>query len=197
MPNSSPIPLDVVALLEVFRMGLVTGLWDQQAVMAWADARVLAEQEPPEFVLDLALSGHRTRNDVVAALEGYIRSPRPAESGRVVLGLLHQQYTAGHLPLQRVVRTMDWLQWHGTFTEPERSFLAGVDDEYELAMAGVRGPTAAAVEALDQYVRWLLSFYEPLGLDNPAAWAQLVPEIASQVQAARPAHSSRNPQNGS
>lgn len=196
MPNPSPVPPDVAALLEVFRMGLVTGLWDKHPVVTWADARVLAEDEPPAFVLDLALSGHRSRNDLVA-LDGYLGDPRPAVSGRVVLGVLHRQYTAGDVTLQRVVRTMDWLQWHASFTEAEQSYLAGVDDEYELAVAGVRGPADSAVKAIDQYVRQHLSFYQPLNLGNQTEWDGLGPEIAARVQAAYDEQSPYTPKNAS
>ena len=78
---------------------------------------------------------------------------------------------------------MDWLQWHGTLTEAETAFLAGVDDEYAVSVAGHRGPVAAAVKALSQYVRRFLTCYAPLGLDNPTAWTDLVPAVISRVQA--------------
>lgn len=183
MARLATAPNNVTDLLEVFRIGLVNGLWDNQLVVAWADARVLAEDAPSEVVLDLALSGHRSRNDLISALDTYVGCPRPLVAGRVVLGWLHQQYAAGTIPLERVVRTLDWLQWHGTLTEAEGVSLAGVDDEYAVAVAGHRGSVAAAVEALGQYVRSFLACYEPLELDNPTAWAGLVPAVTGRVQA--------------
>lgn len=183
MARLAPAPNDVTDLLEVFRIGLVNGLWDNHLVISWADTCVLAEDAPSEVVLDLALSSHRSRNDMISALDTYIGCPRPPVAGRVVLGWLHRQYAAGAIPLERVVRTMDWLQWHGALTEAEGTFLAGVDDEYAVAVAGHRGPVAAAVETLSQYVRRFLVCYEPLGLDNQAAWAGLVPAITGRVQA--------------
>ena len=182
MAPPSPSANHVVDLLEVFRIGLVNGLWDQHVVVAWADDCLLAQDTPSEVVLDLALSGHRSRNDVITALGTYIECPRPPVAGRVVLGWLHRQYAAAAIPLERVVRTMDWLQWHGSLTEAETAFLAGVDDEYAVAVAGHRGPVAAAVEALSHYVRRFLACYEPLGMDNPAAWTDLVPAAISRVQ---------------
>jgi len=104
-------------------------------------------------------------------------------SARVVLGLLHAQYTAGILPLARVVRTMDWLQWHGNLSEAEANRLAGVEDEYDLAVAGIRGPIVPALRAIDEYVRKTLSYYAPLTFDNQVEWSGLVPEIVAQVQA--------------
>lgn len=182
MPHA-PIAPDVLNLLGVFRIGLVNGLWDNQKVVAWADACVLAEDAPSEPVLDLALSGHRSRNDLVEALDGYLGDPLPAVSARVVLGLLHEQYTAGVLPLARVVRTMDWLQWHGNLSETEANCLAGVDDEYDLAVVGIHGPLAPAVHAIDEQVRTVLSCYAPLSFNNQAEWSGLVPEIVTRVQA--------------
>jgi hypothetical protein len=183
MPTPALVPTDVAALLEVFRMGLATGLWDKAPVVAWADARVLAEDEPPAYVLDLALSGHRSRNDLIGALAGYRGDPPPAVAGPVLLGLLHRAYTVGEVTLQHVARTMDWLQWHGTFTESEQCFLAGVEDEYELDVAGIRGPAAAAVQGIDEYVREVLACYQPLGLDNRAAWPAVRQEIAARMHA--------------
>ena len=182
MPHA-PLAPDVTDLLGVFRIGLVNGLWDNQQVVAWADACVLAEDAPSEPVLDLALSAHRSRNDLVETLDGYIGDPLPAVSARVVLGLLHAQYTAGVLPLARVVRTMDWLQWHGNLSEAEATHLAGVEDEYYVAVAGNRGPLVLALHAIDEYVRKALSYYAPLTFDNQVEWSGLVPEIVAQVQA--------------
>jgi hypothetical protein len=183
MYHSSSAP-DMTSLLGVFRIGLVNGLWDNQQVVAWADAQVLAEDAPSELVLDLALSGHRSRNDLVETLDTYLGGPLPSVSAQVTLGLLHQHHTAGVLPLERIVRTMDWLQWHGNLSPAEASSLAGVEDEYELAVAGIRGPIAPAVRAIDEQVRRVLSYYAPLNFDNQAAWLGLGPVIAAQVQAA-------------
>lgn len=158
-------------------------MWDKQKVVAWADACVLAEDIPSELVLDLALSAHRSRNDMVQTLDAYIGEPLPILSARVILGLLHQQYVARVLPLERVVRTMDWLQWHGNLSAAEASELAGVEDEYDLSVAGVRGPIAPAVRFIDEHVRRALSYYAPLTFDNQAEWSSLVPEIVAQVQA--------------
>lgn len=183
MTRLATAPADVTELLEVFRIGLVNGLWDNQRVVSWADARVRAEDAPSEVVLDLAPSSHRSRNDLIGALGTYLECPRPPVAGRVVLGWLHRQHTAGAISLERVVRAMNWLHWHGALTETEGAFLAGVDDEYAVAVAGYRGPVAPAVEALGYYVRRFLACYEPLGLDNQPAWAGLVPAITGRVQA--------------
>ncbi|RZJ95409.1 MAG: hypothetical protein EOO60_00485 [Hymenobacter sp.] len=182
MSHSSLAP-DMTNLLGVFRIGLVTGLWDNQKIVAWADAQVLAEDAPSELVLDLALSGHRSRNDLVETLDTYLGDPLSSVSAQVILGILHQYYTTGVLPLERIVRTMDWLQWHGNLSPAEASSLAGVEDEYELAVAGIRGPIAPAMGVIDEQVRRVLSYYAPLSFDNQAAWSSLGPVIAGQVQA--------------
>jgi hypothetical protein len=69
---------DVTDLLGVFRIDLANGLWDNQKVVAWVDACVLAEDAPSEPVLDLALSGHRSGNNLVETLDGYLGDPQPA-----------------------------------------------------------------------------------------------------------------------
>jgi hypothetical protein len=181
--SHSSLTSDVTSLLGVFRIGLVNGLWNKQKVVAWADAQVLTEDAPSELVLDLTLSGHRSHNDLVETLDTYLGEALPSVSAQVILGLLYQDYTAGVLPLERIVRTMDWLQWHGNLAPAEASSLAGVEDEYELAVAGIRGPIIPAVRAIDEHVRRVLSYYAPLSFDNPAEWSSLVPVIASQVQA--------------
>jgi hypothetical protein len=174
---------DVTSLLGVFRIGLVNGLWDNQKVVAWADNQVLTEDTPSELVLDLALSGHRSRNELVETLDMYLGDQLPSVSAQVILGLLHQHYRAGVLPLEHIVRTMDWLQWHGNLLHAEASALAGVEDEYDLAVAGIRGPIAPAMRAIDEHVRRVLSYYIPLTFDNQAEWSGLGLVITAQVQA--------------
>lgn len=128
-----------IDLLEVFRLGLHTGIIERQVIIEWADRLVMQKATPNYFLVELSLGGRTNINDFIGLLDGYIGENQPQVSKRVILGCLLHQYRSGQLTLQKAVRAIDWLAIHVEYLEEEHSFMAGVDDDYSLAEEGVCG----------------------------------------------------------
>ena len=56
-----------------FRMGLVTGLIDKSALVAWADREILRDRTPGHALIELSLSGRRPYSQIIRLLTGFER----------------------------------------------------------------------------------------------------------------------------
>lgn len=59
-----------------FRLGLVTGLVDQKALVAWADRTIEQNPNPSDEILELALSGKRPLSEMLWLLSSFVDSPQ-------------------------------------------------------------------------------------------------------------------------
>jgi hypothetical protein len=171
-------PLKFFDLLEVFRLGLLTGILERQLVIAWADQLVMQDKNPNYFLIELSLSGRSNINDLTGLLDKHVGENKPEISRRVILGLLLHRYKTGQITLQKAVQAVDLLAMHIDYSKEEHSFMAGIDDAYRLANEGVYG-TVSEVEA------FLLSFlriYKVFSLDNRQDWQKLTDNVISQVR---------------
>lgn len=168
-----------IDLLEVFRLGLHTGIVERQVVVDWADRFVMQEETPDYFLIELSLSSRNNINDFIGLLDEYIGENKPEVSKRVILGCLLHQYRSGQLTLQKAVRAIDWLAMHVDYSEEEYSFMAGVDDDYSLANEGICG-TFSDIEVF--LLRFLI-FYQGFNLDNRQDWQKLSDTAINQVKA--------------
>jgi len=171
-------PKHFIDLLEVFRLGLHTGIVERQLVVDWADQLIVREETPAYFLIELSLSGRNHLNDFIKLLDEYVGENKPEVSKRVILGLLLHQYEAGQVTLQKAVRAIDWLALHIDYSKEEHSFMAGLDDEYHLVDEGICG-TFSEVEC------WLLRFlsaYQGFSLENRQAWQKLNDAALGKVQ---------------
>lgn len=57
------------------RMALVTGLIDKPALIAWAEAEIMAAATPDDRIIALALSEHRSYSAIIWQLREYQGSP--------------------------------------------------------------------------------------------------------------------------
>ena len=167
-----------IDLLEVFRLGLLTGILERQVVVKWADQLVMREESPAYFLIELSLSGQSNINDLTGLLDEYVGENKPEVSKRVVLGLLLHQYRVGQIALQKVVQAIDWLAMHIDYSAEEHSFMAGVDDDYNLASEGICG-TFSEIEI---FLLRFLSVYQAFNLENRQDWQKLNDAAISQVQ---------------
>lgn len=75
-----------------WRMGLVTGILDRQAAIAWADREILSTQIPDQDLIELSLAGRMTYSQMIYLLNRLQGAPacdRPlkallAEAGRLL-----------------------------------------------------------------------------------------------------------------
>jgi hypothetical protein len=171
-------PKALIDLLEVFRLGLHTGILDRQLVVEWADQLIMQEEAPDYFLIELSLGGQNNLNDFTGLLDKYVGENKPAVSKRAILGILLHQYKAGQITLQKAVRAIDWLTMHVDYSEEERSFMAGVDDDYTLADEGFYGN----VSEVEIFLLRFLSAYKEFSLDNRQDWQKLNDAAVKQTQ---------------
>lgn len=167
-----------VDLLEVFRLGLHTGILERQVVVEWADQLAMQEETPDYFLIELSLSSRNNINDLIGLLDEYIGKNKPDVSKRVILGFLLHRYEAGQITLQKAVRAIDWLATHLDYSAEEHSFMAGVDDDYSLADEGIRG----TLSEIESFLLRFLSVYQEFHLENRQDWQELNDVATNQVQ---------------
>ena len=68
-----------------FRMGLVTGLVDKAALIAWTDHQIMQTDSPSNALLELSLSGDRPYSELLWLLHGYERGADYSLSLRLLL----------------------------------------------------------------------------------------------------------------
>ncbi|AMR25899.1 hypothetical protein A0257_01495 [Hymenobacter psoromatis] len=66
-----------IDLLEIFRLGLHTGILERRVVVEWADQLVIQEETPDYFLIELSLSGRSNINDLIGLLNKYIGEDKP------------------------------------------------------------------------------------------------------------------------
>ena len=168
---------DYIELLEVFHIGLANGLLDKQEVIRWADNIIQQDDQPVINVIELSLCGHKSVNDVVSLLSEIVGDPRPQISGRVILGLLYNNYKNGKITLEKVARSMSWIIWQGELTDEEKSFMYGIDDMYDLAVSGTFG----TVESFEMDTLRFIEIYKDFRIDNFADWKAIDKTIDEKV----------------
>jgi hypothetical protein len=126
---------------EVKRLQLDYGLISVPDVISWADG-IIAESDVPEnAIIDLALSGKKTPDDIVFQLAKLAIGCDRYRAMRFVLGQMHlalqKNRTLGrgfaHKLLQFAVDN-----FHREFPE-NLMFIYCIDDEYDLAEQGLHG----------------------------------------------------------
>jgi hypothetical protein len=167
-----------IDLLEVFRLGLHTGILDRQIVIDWADQLVIQEETPDYFLIELSLSGRSSLNDLIRLLDEYLGENKPEVSKRVILGCLLHQYRGGRITLEKAVRAIDWLAMQIDYSAEEHSFMAGVDADYNLAAEGVCG----TFPEIEIFLLRFLSVYQGFYLDNRQDWQKLNDAAINQVK---------------
>jgi hypothetical protein len=171
-------PKDFIELLEVFSIALTNGLLDKKEVIKWADNIITNDNEPDYFIIELSLCGHKNINDIVSHLNEYIGQEKPQVSGRVILGFMHRQYLAGKITLRKVVGTINWIVWQADLTEDEKSFMYGLDEDYDCAEEGIYG----TVEAVKKETLRFLDIYKDFHIDNFKDWKIIDSTIDEKIK---------------
>jgi hypothetical protein len=171
-------PKALIDLLEVYRLGLRANILERHVVIEWADQLVMQEENSDYFLIELSLGSQSHINDFTGLLDEYIGENKPEVSKRVILGFLLHQYRGGQIILQQAVRAIDWLAIHLDYSEEEHSFMAGVDDDYNLVNEGICG----TFSEIESFILQFLSIYQGFYLDNRQDWQKLNDTAINQVQ---------------
>jgi broad specificity phosphatase PhoE len=132
-------PSDVKAEAEGLRLGLIAGLVDVDAVVAWADRLILDDQADGAPVLfDLSLSGGRKVADVISMLREIPGAAHPAAVGRRMAADLAAGLADGSFGIVRAARVMYLIMREGFAPDAEfESEAYWADDGVDLALEGV------------------------------------------------------------
>lgn len=124
---------------EGLRLGLIAGLVDVDAVVAWADRLILADQADGAPVLfDLSLSGGRKIADVISLLGEVPGAADPAAIGRRMAADLAAGLADGSLGIVKTARAMYHITCEGFAPDAEfESEAYWADDGVDLALEGV------------------------------------------------------------
>ena len=142
---------------EVLRLGLVLGLIDRSAIVAWADELILADRaaEIP-VAFDLSTSATTPLSDVITQLGRVPGEIDPQAIGRRVAGHLRESLTTGRLDITAVARAMQRLLREGLAPDDDFEHMAyHADDGVDLALSGTYGTLPAihddVIRFLDRY----------------------------------------------
>jgi hypothetical protein len=81
-------------IAEVYRMGLVIGLFEVKSVVAWADGVIGAEADPDYALIEVSMAGDANEGKMAALLKEVKGDADPKHSQSVVLGLLARKLAA-------------------------------------------------------------------------------------------------------
>jgi hypothetical protein len=94
-----------------YRLALELGLLPREAVVAWADRRILAATGETDLRdIDLSLSANRTLDDLLSMLHDRRAQPTPPKTLRMVAALLHRKLQSGELDAPQAANLLYGLQ---------------------------------------------------------------------------------------
>ncbi len=80
-------------IAEVYRMGLVIGLFDPKEVVSWADAVIAQEADPEYAIIELSMATDANEGKLATLLLDVSGDASPEKSRHVLLGLLGRRLT--------------------------------------------------------------------------------------------------------
>ncbi len=69
------LQLSQTQIFSYLRMGLVTGIVDKEALIAWADQQILHQPTPDDRIIELSLSGKRSYSAIIWLLREFQSAP--------------------------------------------------------------------------------------------------------------------------
>lgn len=167
-------PENYLLLLSVFRRGLQNGLVSKADVVKWADAIILAEDEPDYFFIEIAVAP-----DVNNLLEIIGNLPLQYEpvTERVLLGLLYLKVKQDLIEPRKTASILDEINAMDALSGEERNELYEFSDDFE------RKYRTEFFGEWEADVLHFLSDYESFTLDNAAEWATINTILEARVNA--------------
>jgi hypothetical protein len=114
-------PVNICEQAEAFRLLLIMGIASKAEVIAWADERILADEHPPEWLLDLSLAANAT-DDV---FESRLRD-LPCEGNRTAaaftaLDRFAEAFRAAKISPRRAALMLQWWAASANVNEEDRT----------------------------------------------------------------------------
>jgi hypothetical protein len=152
-------------MAEVYRLGLLTGLFSKEDVIAWADSIVRSESKPDYAFIEVSMSKNMIADDVanhLGSIKGTFDSKLPS---KVLLGLLSKLFESDSIKAYNIPRIIYTLANIAEVPDDDKTWMMCFDDDYELAKSGKFGD----VEVLRKELKIFLSKYNEFANLFPAA----------------------------
>ncbi len=152
-------------IVGLMHYGLITGLFSQQEVIAWADREIAAQAMPELFFIELSMTDGRPLQDTLFVLADFLNFDDASCPVRALFGLLYIAHQSGQYTLQQIVHCLWQLRGCPSITEAELNFIYWLDDAIDLAPY-YPVDTATACERF-------LALYQDFILARHASWDDL------------------------
>lgn len=167
-----------VEIAEAYRLLLMNGFPVREQLVQWAEKELSQSVNADIFLSEITTSSSLHLNDLISLLQRYVGNELPLVSSRVLIGYLADNFAKGYLPLEKVCDSLCRLDRQGCLTHEEKSIIAGLDDELQLAGNGIKG----SVDELASYVNRLLLLYCEFRLQYPETWADVNTSTEYQIK---------------
>jgi hypothetical protein len=176
MPSTDPKNINITLL--VMRAGFMSGLLTKEEIISWADTIITKEDEPPIFFIDLALSGSKSKHEILHYINDQISIEKPFIPGRPLLGMLCKRYQLANLTLEQTVKILYQLNFEVSFTSEEESCIYSIDYSYDLAKDNIQGTMQSVRDELENF----LAIYKDYSFDNVEQWHVLDTAVDIEIE---------------
>ena len=130
------------------RLGLEAGVVEPSEVIVWAD-RILEIHDYNDDVANVALATNASRKEMISVLAPLIGPGEEWGAARKTLGRMHQALLDDPSRAHDFTRFLEsfWIR-HGYNVPADMSFMAGIEDEFQLAEDDVHGTIEDATQSL-------------------------------------------------
>lgn len=130
------------------KLGLEAGVIEAREVVAWAD-RVIEEHEYDDDVANLSLAAGASRKEMMSLLAPLIDRGQEWQAMRRTLRRMHQALLEEPSRAHEFARYLEsfWIR-QGYDGPADMTFMAGIEDEFQLAEQGVYGTVNDATKSL-------------------------------------------------
>jgi hypothetical protein len=156
--ESIAVPNDLVAA--VLSAGVWLGIVPREAVVAWADYLIERTDQPPMWMIDLALSQNLHVVDLVGILDPIAKTADPTETCEEVYGFVELNPGPTYEEAERCIHQLYVIARHCLRDDWRNRLLShadGLDDEFEMMR---HGGFAAAKPTLIEEVRSFLERHQ-------------------------------------
>lgn len=137
---------------EYFRLALAMGLLDHSTVIAWADSEIERTETPCCALIDVALAGRLSRNDLIKLLAGLPGSADLELAAHRALGLLKKRYRQGEITMQAAIQSLQAYYSWASVPESEGLQAYNFDDALICAEYGYYGTTETVRAELEAFL---------------------------------------------
>lgn len=150
------MPMSLRDEAEALAIALEIGFASIEDVIDWADAKIVALDQPPYELIEVSCAGRQAVPDVAHALRAIAGTPDVAAASKIVIARMAAALDRGSTTAEKVARALYRMSLNGHVPEASaEGAMVGLDDAFDLAHGGTYG----SIEDAESDVRSFLSRY--------------------------------------